>query len=238
MILVGIAIQNLFVNYSVVYFFYATNLNYSILTIVRFLLHFYPPFLFSKSYLDISRLATYHFDSSSFNWVAGSYFGLNDIFSHREGKLRIGVIYYVESLFETFCWFYILICLFSILIFLIELKENFKIDDYYNINKKLNKMKKLLNDRYKQRSNIYNYPIIGFFFKYMKIINESMLDIKKINVKKQLMENSINKTYDKFLKEIEKNESQENGEQSITTKKRILLLFIKIINLLTSKKRI
>ena len=175
-ILMGLVVQCFFTNYGVIYFFYATNLeNYWLLVkIVRFVLHFYPPFLFSKGYLDIVRVCSYHFDGPSLQWKAGRYFYLSDTLTKQVGALRIGLTFDVDSLAVTFFWFYLLIFICSFLIIFSEIKA---------------------------RDNKISFSCRSFQ-SYLKMFKDlySFTSVKKLNIKKQLMESNINKMYERYLK--------------------------------------
>lgn len=192
-ILVGIVVQLFFTNYGIVYFFYATNLeslNF-LVKMILLILHFYPPFLFSKSYLNIYRICSYHFDSPKLQWVPGRYFELNDIFEKEIGKLRIGVEFEVESLFVTFLWFLFLIIFFFWLLAVSEMKENYKYSENNNEPKLL---------------NFYNIFRNFNIFDCFRLIKDlyTITSLKRLNIKKQKLEDSINKNFDKFLKNEQK----------------------------------
>jgi hypothetical protein len=161
-------------NHSLIYIIYADeDQSYtSLVWLVRFLLHFYPPFLFSKCYTDVARISSYHFDSHSLQWVPGRLFELNDVLYGPRGTLRIGIRYSVDSFLYTTSWFIILITLYISIVSLLELNAGIK-------GGSLLKLKNLT-----------------------KVIRETLknFNLKKTNVKKQIMENSLIKLYDKFLK--------------------------------------
>jgi ABC-type multidrug transport system ATPase subunit len=176
-ILIGIVVQCFFTNYGLVYFFFASDLDnlWLLVKSVLLILHFYPPFLFSVSYLTISRICTFHFDSPKLQWVPGRYFSFEDIFLKETGKLRLGVHYEVNSIFQCFLWFIFIILFFSCLIGLFELNSSYKY----------------------QSSGIVSY--ICNFFKLVKNLY-SLTSLKRLNIKKIRMEDKANKSYDKFLK--------------------------------------
>lgn len=174
MILIGFVNQCIFMNYGVTYFFFSINLHSIFLTIARFLLHFYPPFLFTKCYLDISRRATFHFESTSLTWIPGEYFSLNDIFTTLHGKLRIGVEYNIESFLESIMWFIAFIAISCITVSYNELRENMKSGE---------------------RSGFFIFE----FFKTIKTaIN--LFRLKNINIKREKLENEVNRVYEKFTR--------------------------------------
>jgi ABC-type multidrug transport system ATPase subunit len=176
-ILIGIVVQCFFTNYGLVYFFFATDLNdlWLLVKCVLLLLHFYPPFLFSVSYLTISRICSFHFDSPKLQWVSGRYFSFNDIFVKESGKLRLGVNYEVNSIFQSYFWFMLIILFFSSQIALFEMNQSYKYE---------------------------NSGIFSNFLNLIKLMKNlySLTSLKKLNIKKIRMEDTINKSYEKFLK--------------------------------------
>lgn len=144
----------------------------SLVSIIRFLFHFYPPFLFSKCYTDISRISSNHFDSQTLKWLPGRDFEISDIFLRQIGTLGIGVKYNVDSYFYTCSWFMFLILVYISFITILELNAGIK------------------------GGSILNYKNL------FKVFRETFknFNVKKMNVKKQTIENNIIKFYEKFLK--------------------------------------
>lgn len=145
-------------------------------------MHFYPPFLFTKCYLDISRRATFHFDSPSLTWKPGKYFSIFDIFSNIEGKLRIGIHYKIESFFDSILWFIFLIILSCFIIAYNELRNNMKLDD---------------------KSSFFLYEI----YKTLKTA-VNLFRLKYTNLKREKLEGEVNKVYGKFMKNYEFSQSR------------------------------
>jgi hypothetical protein len=169
----------------------------------KFILHLYPPFLYTKCYLDISRRATFHFDSPSLSWKQGEYFSLNDIFSNLEGKLRIGVQYKIESFFETIQWYILLIISSLLIIGYNELKQSMKLGEKRG------------------------FILFEIFRTIKTAIN--IFRLKNINIKRERLENEVNKIYNKFLKnynlsDIQKKQnlnSNNNTRNSLTLKNHV-----------------
>jgi ABC-type multidrug transport system ATPase subunit len=213
-ILVGIVIQCIFTNYGVIYSFYGTNVNNRWVDLIRLLFHFYPPFLFSKGFLDITRICTFHFDSPSLQWIEGRYFAFMDLFYNQEGKLRIGIEYKVDSLFTTYVWFLFLILLYTLFVVFYELKESLKYDQHahqegveHHNDGKQNVIVKRGNPFFNLGCKV---PILSYFLSNYKIFKDS-ISLKHINIKKQSMENNINRDFEKFLKNEEKKMKCQNG---------------------------
>jgi ABC-type multidrug transport system ATPase subunit len=200
-ILIGIVVQIFFTNYGIVYFFYATNLDSMnfLVKMILIILHFYPPFLFSKSYLNIYRICSYHFDSPKLQWVPGRYFELKDIFEEEIGKLRIGVEFEVESLLVTMMWFLFLIIFFLCLLAISEMKENYKYSEKNNEGGFFNFF------------NIFKVFKIFDFFRLFKDLS-TITSLKRLNIKKQRLEDAINKNFEKFLKSEQKSNPILNEE--------------------------
>jgi hypothetical protein len=154
----------------------------SLINVTRFLLHFYPPFIFSKCYTDITRISSFHFDGPSLQWLPGRYFELNDIFTEIRGTMRIGIKYHVHSYFYTCSWFILLILLFFGFISLLELNSSIK------------------------GGSLLSYKNL---IRVIKEIFKNM-NLKKMNVKRQLLETMMNKIYNKYLK-IEENTTENNS---------------------------
>ena len=184
LILIGIVIQSIFTNYGAVFILFAVNLNLGLynvlLKIFLVLMHLYPPFLFSKSFLVMSRINSFHFDGPALQWVPGRYFSTEDLFTNVRGKLRIGIEYEIDSLFSTFLWFYFIIFLFLLIISFNEMKQSYRFGD-------------------KNSNNLYKDYFFKRYFRFFKKIY-SLASVKKLNLIKQNIENSSNKTFDKFLK--------------------------------------
>jgi len=158
-------------------------------------LHFYPPFLFTKCYLDISRRATFHFDGPSLTWKPGEYFGFNDIFSNIEGKLRIGVQYKIESFFDSILWYLFLIFLSMLIIAYNELRQNMKLGE---------------------KSGFFLFEIYRTIKTAINIFR-----LKNMNIKRERLENEVNKVYDKFNKNYnfaEKANKNPNKASPLTSK--------------------
>ena len=102
-IIIGIVIQTVLTNYTIMYFLYATKVNdfllYIMLKILSLFMHFYPPFIFTKCYVDIISISSSHFDYDLFQWIPGRYYSFNDIFIEYKGKLLIGIEYKIDSFF-------------------------------------------------------------------------------------------------------------------------------------------
>jgi len=197
-ILIGIVTQCIFTSYGIVFILFATNMNYDfyfiLLKVFKYIFHFYPPFLFSKSYLLISRVCSFHFDAPKLKWVPGRYFTIRDMFNRLTGKLRIGIEYDVDSLFDTFLWYFLLNFVFILVIFFNEMKQNFKHDD------------KKFNIKHSQ------YFIKRYHLLLKKIY--SLVSVKKLNLIRQNIENSCNKSYEKFLKNEKRLSNLQNDENS------------------------
>lgn len=157
-------------------------------------MHFYPPFLFTKCYLDISRRATFHFDGPSLNWIPGEYFSLGDIFTNLVGKLRIGIEYKIESFFDSILWYIFLIFGSILVIAYNELRQNMKLSE---------------------KSGFFLFEI----FRTLKTaIN--IFKLKNINIKRERLENEVNKIYDKFNKnyQISENAKKNPNKNSMSVK--------------------
>lgn len=221
-ILIGIIIQCFFTNYGVVYFFFATNLDslWLLIKVVLILLHFYPPFLFSKSYLSITRICSFHFDSPKLQWVPGRYFTLSDMFEKEIGKLRIGVEFEVDSLFQTFVWFYFIMIFLCSLIAINEMQESYKYDPQRFKSKSCCDLRSILRNKLRIYKDLY-----------------SLSSVKKLNIKKQHMENAVNKEFEKFFKNEQKIPNSEESLSFIVKENDISVLNEKRQVALLNKKR-
>jgi hypothetical protein len=163
-------------NHNIIYFFYPDESEE--MTFVRtlnYFFHMYPPFLFSKCYLDIARVSSYHFDSPSLMWVPGKYYELANMFEENIGELRIGIKFHVDSYFRTMMWMVVLSLFFISIIVFVEINNNMKGGS-------------LLNPK-----------------TWYRIVRETIknLNLKRMNLKRTQIENMMNKFYDKFLKNEE-----------------------------------
>ena len=133
-IIIGIVIQTVLSNYTIMYFLYVTKVNdfllYIMLKTLSLFMHFYPPFIVTKCYVDIISICSSHFDYDLFQLIPGRYYSFNDIFIEYKGKLLIGIEYKIDSFFQTFLWFYISIFFYIITISFKEIR------DYYGNMKK------------------------------------------------------------------------------------------------------
>jgi hypothetical protein len=166
-------LQTFFTNQNLIYILYPVEEEkLLIITIIRLLFHFYPPFLFAKCYLDISKVASMHFDIATLMWVEGKYYQLSDIFYEYEGNLRIGIKYSIDSYASTMTWFVAVSVFYLTLIVLIEINNNIKGGSLANPKT------------------------------WWRIVKESLrsLNLKRMNVKRLQIENSMNKYFEKFLK--------------------------------------
>jgi hypothetical protein len=141
--------------------------------------------LFSKCYIDINRVSGTHFDGQTLTWTKGSYYELIQIFDEFIGDLRIGIKFHVDSYFHTMCWFVGISLFYLAIIILIEINNNIKGGSLTNPKT------------------------------WWRVCKESFrnLNIKRMNLKRQLIENTMNKYYDKFLK-IEETAHPGNNESN------------------------
>ena len=217
-IIIGIVIQTVLTNYTIMYFLYATKVNdfllYIMLKILSLFMHFYPPFIFTKCYVDIISISSSHFDYDLFQWIPGRYYSFNDIFIEYKGKLLIGIEYKIDSFFQTFLWFYISIFFYIIAISFKEIR------DYYGkMKNKKNSIRKSSSSSYlEDDTTIYYFDyyyslFIDFitihfpkiFIKYNPIIYlkkfyDTNFNYRKSNKRRNQIENSLSKSYENFLK--------------------------------------
>lgn len=108
------------------------------------------------------------------SWKPGEYFGFNDIFTNLEGKLRIGIHYKIESFFDSVLWYMFLIFLSMLIIAYNELRQNMKLGE---------------------KSGFFLFEIYRTIKTAINIFR-----LKNINIKRERLENEVNKIYDKFIK--------------------------------------
>ena len=225
-IVIGIVIQTVLTNYTIMYFLYAVNVDgfylKFLLKSLSIFMHFYPPFIFTKCFVDIVSISSSHFDYDLFQWLPGRYYSFYDMFMEYRGKLLIGIEYKIDSMFDTCIWFYICI-LFYILV--ITLKE---IRDYYS------EMKNHLDEEDKKelmrysKTNYYYYifdyyhglftefaekyfpKIVCIYnpFIYVKNFYDSNFNFTKSNIRRNQIENNVSKEFENNYKIQETNECE------------------------------
>jgi hypothetical protein len=127
-------------------------------------------------------------------WKPGEYFSFNDIFSNLEGKLRIGVDYKIESFFDSVLWYVFLIFISILIIAYNELRENMKLGE---------------------KSGFLIFEIYRTIKTAINIFR-----LKNINIKRERLENEVNKVYDKFIKNCNLSDNANNNvnKTSFTSK--------------------
>ena len=221
-IALGIVIQTVLTNYTIMYFLYANNIDglflYMLIFLLSFFMHLYPPFIFTKCFIDIIYISSSHFDYDLFQWIPGRYYSLNDMFYEYSGRLLIGIEYKIDSCFRTFIWFFISIIVYIILIIFKEIRDYYG-KMYKNDNKIINKNNINFYNDDKNENNYFEYlycKVINilyvyfpkFFIKYNPIIYlksfyDTNFNYSKSNKRRNQIENSVSKDYEYFLKNQE-----------------------------------
>ncbi len=217
-IIIGIVIQTVLTNYTIMYFLYATKVDdfflFILLKLLSLFSHFYPPFIFTKCFVDIISISSSHFDYDLFQWMPGRYYSFSDIFIEYSGKLLIGIEYKIDSFLQTYLWFYIAIIGYIIAICFKEIR------DYYGkMKKKKDLIRKSSSSSYfEDDSTIYYFDyyysilvnIITIYFPkifvkynpfiYLKKFYDTNFNYQKSNKRRNQIENSVSKSYENFLK--------------------------------------
>ena len=160
-IIVGIVIQTILTNYTIMYFLYAVNVDILWLKILikglSLFMHFYPPFIFTKCFVDIVSISSSHFDYDLFQWIPGRFYSFVDMFQEYRGKLLIGIEYKIDSMFDTCVWFYISIVFYILVISLKEIRDSYAEMKNHLDENTFNEMTTRLSKYY--RSSYYYYKI-------------------------------------------------------------------------------
>ncbi len=82
-------------NNSIIFFLHAETLPFWV-QLIKLGFSFYPPYNFSKAYMDISEKSGKHFDNYQFKWVQGEGYTWADLFKRNRGQLRLNVTYDVK----------------------------------------------------------------------------------------------------------------------------------------------
>ena len=241
-IIVGIVIQTILTNYTIMYFLYAVNVDILWLKILlkglSLFMHFYPPFIFTKCFVDIVSISSSHFDYDLFQWIPGRFYSFVDMFQEYRGKLLIGIEYKIDSMFDTCVWFYISIVFYILVISLKEIRDYYAEMKNHLDENTFNEMTTRLSKYY--RSSYYYYKIDYYHdivveiitkylpkifktynpFVYVKNFYDTNFDYAKNNLRRNQIESSVALEYEQTSKfsDIQNNNNNLNEKTTLIVK--------------------